>query len=192
MTVFNVSSAARSENAREHYVQSWIERVSTGCEAIVTRRDFDFEKPERPLEAVVTAADRHAADKLAVYEYRVESRYRGRRNAKQVAMSCGPRADRITAIAGCGLLCGTNVKLIGASAGRLYIVYVMFAHSTAYGGILPHGGRRGEQSYIVLVERYRDDAMARASTRAPSVYGSNGNRLGSGRVEESFHDDYGR
>ena len=37
--------------SQEYFIQSWIERVSTGGEAKVTVRDFDFEKPDRPLEA---------------------------------------------------------------------------------------------------------------------------------------------
>ncbi len=54
---------------QEYFIQSWIERVSTGGEAKVTVRDFDFEKPDRPLEAAAEANEAHPRDDVEVYTY---------------------------------------------------------------------------------------------------------------------------
>jgi type VI secretion system secreted protein VgrG len=55
------------------FVQSWHEQASSGAEAQVTFRDYDFKQPRRPREA--KADERKAHDEDAVEIYRWPGRY---------------------------------------------------------------------------------------------------------------------
>jgi type VI secretion system secreted protein VgrG len=66
--VGNADSALRAA-AQRHYVNRWHERVITGGEAKVTMRDFDFEKPQKPVETKSQAEGNHPLDALEVYHW---------------------------------------------------------------------------------------------------------------------------
>ncbi len=67
VTVFNTDSAER--NAPDKYIQKWTERVNSDGRAKITMRDFDFEKADKPVEAVVEADAIHPNDNNEVFVY---------------------------------------------------------------------------------------------------------------------------
>jgi type VI secretion system secreted protein VgrG len=68
-SVSNVDSAIRASVAKKDYLHSWTERVTSGAEAKVTLRDFDFKKADKPVEAVVSGEAVHPQDEIEVYRY---------------------------------------------------------------------------------------------------------------------------
>ncbi|OYX96574.1 MAG: hypothetical protein B7Y74_00805, partial [Novosphingobium sp. 35-62-5] len=51
------------------FVQTWHERASTGGEARVTMRDYDFKEPSRPRSAEATDKGAHPLDEIEVYNW---------------------------------------------------------------------------------------------------------------------------
>ncbi|MFS0738582.1 type VI secretion system tip protein TssI/VgrG [Sphingomonas sp. 1P06PA] len=68
-SVGNADSAARSDSGASKFLQRWQERVVTGAEQKVTMRDFDFEKPQRPVEVNHPEKQAHPLDALEVYQW---------------------------------------------------------------------------------------------------------------------------
>lgn len=66
-------SQARPGAGAGGFVQSWHEHASSGAEAKVTMRDYDFKKPRQPREA--QAEERKAHDEDAIEIYRWPGRY---------------------------------------------------------------------------------------------------------------------
>ncbi len=66
-SVANVDSAVRTALAKRDYIQSWTERVSTGGEAKVTLRDFNFTAADAPIETIVHEKSHHPNDAAEVY-----------------------------------------------------------------------------------------------------------------------------
>ena len=67
-TVFAAGSAERT-GRQEQYLNTLSERIESGGQARVTLRDFDFEKPERPLQGTADAKNLHPNDNREVYDY---------------------------------------------------------------------------------------------------------------------------
>lgn len=63
-----VNSTSRGDTAGL-FVQSWHERASSGAEARVTMRDYDFKQPTRPREAEATEKGAHPLDEIEVYRW---------------------------------------------------------------------------------------------------------------------------
>ncbi len=68
-SVANVESTARASIAKKDFLHRWHERVTTGSEAKVTLRDFNFEKANSTLQIVADAPSQHQQDGLEVYDY---------------------------------------------------------------------------------------------------------------------------
>lgn len=68
-SVANASSAARSASERQYFISSWRERVTTGGEAKVTLRDFNYEKASKPLEDSFDLPKAHPDDSNEVYDW---------------------------------------------------------------------------------------------------------------------------
>lgn len=69
-SVTNTDSAARAVATHSGiFIQSWHEHVSTGAEAKVTMRDYDFIAPNRVREAVATDQEIHAEDSIEYYNW---------------------------------------------------------------------------------------------------------------------------
>lgn len=69
-SVANAGSADRaSTGQRQDFITAWREHVSTGGEAKVTLRDFNFEHAERYVESDATMSVDHPADSNEVYDW---------------------------------------------------------------------------------------------------------------------------
>jgi len=196
--VFNVDSAVRTERAREFYVHSWVERVSTGGEAKVTVRDFDFEKPERPLEAVSEQNLAHPRDAVEVYTY--PFRYVEESEGKKLgsvlldAFRAERRLYRGQSQA-TGLSCGNKVNIGDHHNPRLdgsYLIQQTF-HSVQAERFRT-GESGGEEPYNVVFEAVPADTEWRAprTTPRPVVYGLETAIITGPEGEEIYTDEYGR
>ena len=197
-SVFNVDSAARSESAREYFIQSWTERVSTGAEAKVTVRDFDFEKPERPLEAIAEENADHPRDKVEVYTY--PFRYKEESEGKNLgtvlldALRTERRLYRGHSEAS-GLVCGTKVNITNHPNERLngtFLIQQTF-HSIEAERFRT-GDTGGESPYSVIFEAVPADTQWRAprTTPRPVVHGLETAIISGPEGEEIYTDEYGR
>lgn len=63
-----VNSTTRSD-LTGLFVQTWHERASSGAEARVTMRDYDFKQPSRPRQAEATDKGAHPLDEIEVYRW---------------------------------------------------------------------------------------------------------------------------
>ena len=64
-----VDSKSRPRAGAGAWVQSWHEHASTGAEAKVTLRDFDFKKPSKPREVRHEESKAHEEDAIEVYRW---------------------------------------------------------------------------------------------------------------------------
>ena len=64
-----VDSKARLHSGAGAWVQSWHEHASSGAEAKVTLRDFDFKKPSKPREAHCEDSKAHDEDAIEIYRW---------------------------------------------------------------------------------------------------------------------------
>lgn len=64
-----VDSRARPTGGSGAWVQSWHEHASSGAEAKVTLRDYDFKKPGTPREAQQEDSKAHEEDAIEVYRW---------------------------------------------------------------------------------------------------------------------------
>lgn len=197
-SVFNVDSAARTETAQEHYIQSWIERVSTGGEAKVTVRDFDFEKPERPLEAVAEGNQAHPKDSVECYTY--PFRYKEESEGKKLGtvLLDALRSERLLyrgQTENSGLACGTKVNIRDHPNDRLngeFLIQHTF-HSIEAERYRT-GDMGGESPVSVELEAVPADTQWRAprTTPRPVVHGLETAIITGPDGEEIYTDEYGR
>lgn len=64
-----VDSKSRPRAGAGAWVQSWHEHASSGAEAKVTMRDYDFKKPSKPREAHYEENKAHDDDSIEVYRW---------------------------------------------------------------------------------------------------------------------------
>ena len=200
LTVFNTDSAARTDSGRKFYLQSWIERVQTGGEKKVVTRDFDFKKPEKPVEATVEVdeADANVPLPQEVFEYPggyiEESPGKDLNEVTLLSL----RADRNTyrgQSQSTGLSCGTKVKVKEHPADRLNGDYLI---TKTFHGITAERYRSGagddEESYNVMFEAVPAKCYWRAPqvTPRPVVQGLETAIVTGPDGEEIYTDEYGR
>jgi type VI secretion system secreted protein VgrG len=198
LTVFNVGSDARSEGGSTQYLQSWIERVSTGWETMVTQRDFNFETPDSPIETIVNAAKPHRFDKAEVYEYpggfSKASEATPSANVALQALRAERQVYRGQSQA-TGLACGTKFKLTQHPADRLNKEYLIVrTHHSITAENYRSGGSDEEQSYNVQIEAIPATTQWRPprATPRPVVHGLESAIVTGPAGEEIFTDEYGR
>jgi type VI secretion system secreted protein VgrG len=198
VTVFNVDSAARTETAQKYYAQSWTERVSTGGEAKVTARDFDFEKPERPLEAVSEENEAHPRDSVEVYGYPFGYKEEddGRKLGGVVldALRTDRKVYRGQSQA-TALSCGAKVTIEDHPTERFNDEYVIQqTFHTVANERYRTGDFGSEQTYNVILEAVPADTQWRAprTTPRPIVHGLESAIITGPEGEEIYTDEYGR
>jgi len=122
VSVFNIDSAARAATDTMFYLQRWTERVSSLSAAKVTIRDFDFEKPEKPLEARTEAARAHPRDTQEIYHYPGRYPDEGVGGSFSQVMLDARRAARKLYVGNAqsqALACGGKVRVDGHDTERL-------------------------------------------------------------------------
>lgn len=197
-TVFNVDSAARTQRARDFYLQAWIERVSTGGEAKVTVRDFDFEKPERPLEAIAESNQDHPRDSTEVYTYPFRYKEEGEGKKLGTVLLDALRTERRVYSGrseASALSCGSKVNVQNHPNDRLNGAFLIqqTLHSIEAERYRT-GETGGESPYSVTLEAVPADTQWRASrtTPRPIVHGLESAIITGPEDEEIYTDEYGR
>ena len=197
-TVFNVDSAARTASAREYYLQSWIERVSTGAEAKVTVRDFNFEKPDRPLEAVNEANGAHPRDSLEVYTYPFAYADEGQGKKLGGVLLDALRTDRRSyrgQSQSPGLACGTKVTVRKHPNRRLngsFLIRQTFHSITAERYRSGSGAEDGSFAAVFDAQPAATQWKAPRTTPRPVTFGLESAIVTGPDGEEIFTDEYGR
>ena len=191
-------SAERSDRPQEYFIQSWIERVSTGGQAKVTVRDFDFEKPDRPLEAAAEANEDHPRDDVEVYTYPFGYVKESQGKELGTVLLDALRADRRVyrgQSQASGLSCGCNVNIVDHPNDRLngeFLIQQTF-HTIAEERYRT-GERSAEEPYNVMIEAVPAKVVWQAprTTPRPIVHGLETAIITGPEGEEIFTDEYGR
>lgn len=197
MAVFNVGSSVRGTGNDTNYLQAWSQQATSGGHQKVTLRDFDFKKPEKPIEAVKEIAGAHAKDSVEHYEY--PGGYIEKADGETLAETAldAFRAQRLRfrgETQATSLRCGTIVKVEGhhhAKANGTFLI-VRTMHSITAESYRT-GDTSQEDSYNVVIEAIPSAVTYRApqNTPRPIVYGLE-SAIVCGGEPEVYTDEYGR
>lgn len=194
-SVANVDSAIRSLVAKRDYLHSWVERVTTGAEAKVTMRDYDFTKSDK-VEAKATAEGIHPQDEIEVYRYPgrfvVEADGKTLGEARLNAL----RANRQTFTGQSqleSLACGKVFKLQKHPNDRYNQRYVITSvqHATSVESERSASGGEGAHVYIEAIPADTLFHVQRTVER-PSTRGLESAIVTGPQGEEIYTDKYGR
>lgn len=192
-TVFNVDSAARTTTARKQFVQKWHERVSTGAEAKVTLRDFDFQKPEAALESRATGESEHPDDAIEVYSFPGRFFVGSEGNALGSTILDARRANRRTFSGEShvgSISSGTTFKLEKHPHGRFNGQYLVTHCQHSIGTEQYASGMNHGSGHTVTFEAVPSDTLWKApqTTRRPVVHGPE-TAIVTGPAGEEIHVD---
>jgi type VI secretion system secreted protein VgrG len=196
-TAANVDSAIRFGAGEMAYVQEWRERVETGGEAKVTLRDWDFQRPNKPLEALATLEGQHPDDAIEVYDY--PGRYYIDAEGKELAESllAARRANRRTfsgSSKNASLACGTTFTLKHPDNPRYNGKYVLTRCQHSVSSESYRSDRGGGGGHIVDFEAVPADTIWKSLpiTPRPAVRGPE-TAIVTGPAGEEIHcDEFGR
>ena len=196
-SVFNVDSQSRSDQSRQ-YIQRFVERVSTGAQAKVTLRDFDFEKPQRPLHAVHTNEGKHPHDDREIYQYPggyIEESHGGDLGKTRLEALRHDRQIYTGESQAAGLTCGAKVAIADHPASRLNGDFLI---TRTYHSIVSEsyrtGGADNENPFNIQFEAIpaKTPFQLPVSTPKPHVSGLETAIVSGPDGEEIFTDEYGR
>jgi len=196
-SVVLADSAARSSSARKRFVTSWLERVSTGSEAKVTMRDFDFIQPGQPLEVQSDAERAHPEDAVEVYAYPGRFYQKGDGSDLSQVMLEARRANRRTFSAETrvgAISCGTQFHLTDHPHARFNRKYLITHSHHSIASELHRSGMEQTADHLVTFEAIPSTVSWRAplTTRRPVVAGPE-TAIVTGPDGEQIHTDkYGR
>ena len=206
VSVFTTDSKARFSRKATDFLQTWVETVSTTGVSRVTTRDFDFESPDKPLEAESVASGRHPRDAVERYAFGNfvvrEKTSRGTHEAlgreRAAAALEGARAGSSTFVGNSqasALACGHTVSVVGHPAKRLNRSYLITSatHSIA-SEAYRSGERDDEDPYNVRIEAIPADVNFQSpiETPRPLVHGMESATVTAPAGETIYTDEYGR
>jgi type VI secretion system secreted protein VgrG len=194
--VANVDTAARSSGASKLFLSRWHERVVSGGEAKATLRDFDFEKPAKPLEAKQDAGAEHPLDALEVYEWPGEYKDPGDGTRFTKVLLDSRRAERQTYTGETQLAsvtAGYRVQVTEHPNGRFNSDYLITrAHHIISSESYASGGAGGRHEVIFEAIPAQTQWRAPLTTPRPVVRGPESAIVTGPAGEEIFTDEYGR
>jgi type VI secretion system secreted protein VgrG len=198
-SVGNVDSRKRFDSGVMSFVQEWRERVESGSEETVTLRDFDFQKPNRPLEQTATQNNENAeADVIEVYDY--PGRYYVDGEGKELAESllAARRANRQSfngSSKNAALACGTTFVLEHPDNKRYDgKKYLLTRCQHNIGSETYRSGMGGGVGHSVVFDAVPAETVWKSSRRTPRpvVWGPE-TAIVTGPAGEQIHcDKYGR
>jgi type VI secretion system secreted protein VgrG len=194
-SVGNVDSAVRGTTQR-NFVSRWHERVITGGESKVTMRDFDFEKPQKPVETKAQAEGSHPLDALEVYQWpgRYKNESEGKRFGKVLLDS--RRAERQT-YGGetqlASVTAGFKLKLAKHPNGRFNQEYLITrAHHVISAETYGSGDAEGGHAVVFEAVPAKSQWRAPLATPRPVVQGPETAIVTGPPGEEIYTDEFGR
>jgi type VI secretion system secreted protein VgrG len=193
--VRNIASTAIS-GSKQEFISHWVERVSTGGEAKVTLRDFNFTKADRALEISVNAKADHPLDANELYNFP------GRYQKKSVGEPIGQtmldalRANR-QVFSGesqaLGISCGRTLKLKEHQQARFNREYMVTrTHHVTSVEVERSGSEGGGSSVFIEAVPSDVDWQVLPTVPRPVVKGPETAIVTGPDGEEIFTDEYGR
>ena len=199
-SIHKVGSTQRG--GHDHFLEKLGEKVSSDGASMVTLRAFDFEKPERPLQAQADDQPKHPGDDREVYGY--PGRYidegagRGLTEVELAALRRN-RQVYLGRTRATSLACGTKLSVSGHPAGRLNATYLItrtehVIQSEQYrAGVDREKGEEEEETHVTFhaipaATTFHSPAV----TPKPVVQGLETAIVSGPAGEEIFTDEYGR
>ena len=194
--------ASGQRGGSNYFLEQWGERVSSGGEAAVELRDFDFEKPERPLSARDNDQQQHSADQGEIYSY--PGRYKVESDGTSLAtiQLATLRRDR-QVYAGrsqaISLAAGTTLSVAGHPASRLNKSYLIVHAEHVFQAEQYKGGQGSGAHELEEDSHVTFEAIPAATpyhlpqvTPKPVVQGLETAIVSGPAGEEIYTDEYGR
>ncbi|WP_326523453.1 type VI secretion system Vgr family protein [Sphingomonas sp.] len=203
-TIVTADASSRGDTTSD--LQSFVERVSTTAGAKVTMRDYDFEKPDRPLNAVSTELQKHPRDTQEIYAYPglyVEERRGGELGQVMLDATRATRRVLTGKSQALGITCGARLSVENHPVDRLNASYVVISArhrfvSERYRAITAQEAE-AEQKEGVPDEGVEFEAIpadtrfhAPRTTRKPVVQGLESAVITGPEGEKIYTDKYGR
>jgi type VI secretion system secreted protein VgrG len=193
-SVANVDSAIRASIAKKDYIYSWTERVSSGAEAKVTLRDFDFTKTDK-VESVVTGKQIHPQDEIEVYRFPAKFLVEAEGKTLGEARLNALRANRQTFSGETqveSVACGKVLKLKDHPNGRYNGRYLITSVQHVTSAEMERSGS-GEGGHV-FVEAIPADTLfhVQPTVQRPSTRGLETAIVTGPQGEEIYTDKYGR
>ena len=199
LTFNPATSTIRSVDAAgQAYIQEWRERVEAGGENKVTLRDFDFQRPNTPLEQLATSGDTSPppCDVIEVYDY--PGRYYVDDEGKELAESllAARRANRRSysgSSKNASLACGTTFSLKHEDNKRFNGKYLLTRCLHTIGSEVYRSGMGGG-GHMVVFEAVPAETQWKSSRKTPRpvVWGPETAIVTGPADEEIWCDEYGR
>lgn len=195
-SVGRIDTQSRTSGAHKLFVSSWQERVSTGAEAKVTLRDFDFTRPGRPLQVEASEEGAHPEDRVEIFGYPGHYFQEAAGNDYSKAILQARRANRqvYSGESGAsGIVCGARFKLQDHSIGRFNAEFLVTQTFHSFGSEAYRSGM-GDGMDLVRFEAVPAETRWRAplTSRRPVVAGPE-TAIVTGPAGETIHTDkYGR
>lgn len=195
------------------FIVNLVESVRTSARAKVVVRDWDFERPQAPIETSVSSGEQHPRDAAEVYlgasKFVIGDKAKDEAVAKPLAASTldAARSDRVT-FSGMSqsleLATGTKVNIHGHNTERFNAEYLIVAthHSIVSEKMRSGDGEGGSTGYDVYFEAIPVATRFQPQIRTPRpvvrglesaiVTGPPGEKIHTdefGRVKVQFHWD---
>lgn len=184
-----------------HYLEKLGERVSSQGESQVTLRSFNFEKPERPLQAQAQEPGQHPGDRAEVYDYHAAYLDEGRGAALSQVRLAGIRRNRQVysgRTQATSLRSGTKLSVTDHPAGRFNQAYLLTRtyHSIANEAYRAehHEPHEDDEETHVSFEAIPADTLFHSPqvTPRPIVQGIESAIVTGPAGEEIYTDEFGR
>lgn len=191
-------SGSGKRHGAEKIVQDWTENVASSGRGKVVFRDYDFERPQQPIEAALNAKGHHSGDEREYFVY--PGRYVSESDGARLGQTALERLRAMRRVfSGAsdteGLECGRVVGVSDHPTDRFnrdYIVIRTF-HSIT-GETYRSGDLTQEDPFNVQIEAIPDDDVFRPPVRTPRpvVKGLETAKVTGPPGETIYTDKYGR
>ncbi len=188
----------RGREYRDNDLQVWTERVSSGGQGKVTVRDFDFEKPERPLESVKNAPSKHPRDSVELYHYPAKYALDPDGDKLGGVLLDAARAQRLIyrgQSQAISLVCGTKVNVEEHPSSRFNGEFLIVSTVHTITGDLTRSGNEDiDEADQIQFEAIPSKTVWQAprQTPRPVVHGLESAIITGPSGDEIFTDEYGR
>lgn len=178
------------------FIQSWHERATTGGEARVTMRDYDFKQPTRPRQAEATERSAHPLDEIEVYNWPGRYYQEPAGQTLSTVMLESRRAQRLRydgTSTYAGIETGYHMQLKSHPIDRFNRNYLIIRCRTTLATEQHRSGGGGGQTFVEITTVPHDVAFrAPIVTPRPSARGPE-TAVVTGPAGEEIHvDEFGR